>query len=407
MKTAYFDCSSGIAGNMVLGALIDAGLDVNHLKKELCKLHVPHIKYHISRVKRSMITSTLFNVKLKHEHHHRNLNDILSVIKKSKLSKEIKYLSSRIFKRLARAEAKVHKVPLSKIHFHEVGAVDAIVDIVGSCIGLEWLGIEKAYASPIPHGKGTIKHAHGILPIPAPATAELLKGIPTYGTNIKGELVTPTGAAIITTIASDFIDAPRIKLERTGYGAGTKIYPKIPGTLRVFIGEAEIPSEKDAILQIEANIDDMDPKSYDRVIAKLMKAGALDAFITPIRMKKERDAVNLAILCAPELKDKVLNSLFTHTTTLGVRTFFVLREKLTRKIKKIKTKYGKAKIKIGLLGKELKTIAPEYEDYKRIAKKHHIPITKAYNAIQNPHPLNPPLHQRWRGGNPERSEGRG
>lgn len=382
MKTAYFDCSSGIAGNMVLGALIDAGLDLNYLKKELNKLHVTHYSLHITKVKRSMTTSTLFNVKIKKDHRHRNLSDILSIIKKSKLSGEVKFLSSRIFKRLAQAEAKVHNVPINQIHFHEIGAVDAIIDIVGACIGLEMLGIEKAYSSPIPYGKGTIKHAHGILPIPAPATAELLKGVPTYGLDIKGELVTPTGAAIITTIASDFIDAPRIELERTGYGAGTKIYPKVPGTLRVFIGEAEIPAKKDAILQIEANIDDMDPKSYDKVIAKLMKAGALDAFITPIRMKKEREAINLVILCAPERKDKVLNSLFSCTTTLGARTFLVPREKLTRKIKKVKTKYGKVKVKIGLLGKELKTIAPEYEDYKRIAKKHRIPIQKAYKEIR-------------------------
>ena len=382
MKIAYFDCSSGIAGNMVLAALIEAGVAPSYLKKELKKLGIPHYALRVTKTKRGLISGTYVDVKFGQEKHRRNLKDIIVIIKNSKLSKDVKQLSSRIFKRLANAEAKVHRIPINKVHFHEVGAVDAIIDIVGTAICLEKLGIEKAYCSPIPYGKGKIKHAHGILPIPAPATAELLKGIPTYQENVKGELVTPTGAAIITTIANDFIDTPRIRLEAIGNGAGSKIYPKLPNTLRVFIGETLIPTQKDTILQIESNIDDMDPKNLNKMIKKLVKAGALDAYISPIQMKKNRPAACLVALCIPEEREKILENIFSLTTTLGCRIFMVPREKLKKKFSKVKTKYGKAKIKIGLLGSAVKTIAPEYEDYKRIAKKHSIPIHKVYKEVK-------------------------
>jgi uncharacterized protein (TIGR00299 family) protein len=383
MKTAYFDCSSGIAGNMILGALIDAGLPSDYLKKELQKLDIRYSKLEIRKIKRNHINGTYVNVKIYHEHHLRNLKDILTIINKSKLSKKVKALSTKIFKRLAEAEAKVHRVSVNQVHFHEVGAVDAIIDIVGTAIGLEKLGIEKIYASPIPYGKGIIKHAHGILPIPAPATAELLKGIPTYQVNIKAELTTPTGAAIISTIAEDFTDTPRIKVEKIGCGAGSLTFPNLSNILRVFIGKAQIPTQRDTILQIEANIDDMQPKLYDQAIAQLMKAGALDAYITPILMKKKRQAINIVVLCEPEKRDAVLKVLFKQTTTLGVRIYMVAREKLTRKFTTVKTKYGKAKIKLGYLGKELKTIAPEYKDCRRLAAKHCLPIQIIYkNALK-------------------------
>lgn len=367
---------------MILGAFLDAGLDLNYLKKELKKLKLNHYSLIIKKVKRGLIHGTYFDVIIKGHEKHRHLNEILSLINKSKLSKFVKTLSSKIFKKLAAAEAKVHGVSIKKIHFHEVGATDAILDIVGCAIAIEKLGIEAVYASPLPHGIGTIKHAHGTLSNPAPATAELLKGIPTYGTKIKGELVTPTGAAIITTIAKDFGDLPRLKTKSVGYGAGSKIFPNLPNSLRVFIGEAQLSTKKDAILQIETNIDDMNPENYDRIIAKIMKAGALDTYITPIRMKKDRYAASLTILCSAENRDNVLEELFQQTTSLGVRIYLVPREKLSRKIVKVKTKYGKAKVKLGYLGKKLTTIAPEYEDYKQIAKKHRIPIQKAYQAVK-------------------------
>ncbi|MDD5594245.1 MAG: nickel pincer cofactor biosynthesis protein LarC, partial [Candidatus Margulisbacteria bacterium] len=310
MKIAYFDCPSGLAGNMILGALIDAGLDSHYLEKELGNLRInfavskslrgnrdvqsqvsEHYKLQIKKTKKHGIKGTYFDVRAKESKHHRNLAEILRIIKQSRLSKQVKALSTKIFRRLAEAEAKVHGISVDKVHFHEVGAVDAIIDIVGACIGLEKLGIEKVYCSPLPNGRGQIVHAHGLLPNPAPAAAELLKGAPTYSAGIKGELVTPTGAAIISTIA-DFKEMPKMTVETIGYGAGSIDLP-IPNLLRIFIGEAELPTEHDAILQIETNIDDMEPGRYDRAIAKLMKAGALDASVQPIRMKKLRDAIKL------------------------------------------------------------------------------------------------------------------
>jgi uncharacterized protein (TIGR00299 family) protein len=378
MRIAYFDCPTGIAGNMILGALIDAGLNLNYLKKELNHLRLTPYSLHLSKKRKSGIAGTYFEVEVENNDRHRDLKAILSIIKESKLSKNVKTLSSMIFKRLAEAEAKVHGIPVNYVHFHEVGAIDAIIDIVGTCIGLEKLGIERVYCSPLPCGKGTIRHAHGILPNPAPATVELLKGVPTYGTNMRKELVTPTGAAIISTLA-EFGDLPRMKLEATGSGAGLFALP-LPNLLRVFIGEAQIPSRKDAILQIETNIDDLDPKLYSRVIRKLMNGGALDAYIVPILMKKERKAIQLVALTVPEKRNDILETIFDQTTSLGVRTSLVSREILARKSVAVKTVYGKAKIKLGLLGQRLMTIAPEYENYKKLAKKHHIPLRAAHHA---------------------------
>lgn len=386
MKIAYFDAPTGLAGNMILGALLDSGAGLAYLKKELRKLKFTsdksqtNYKLQFSKTKAKGLAFPHFEVTTKKESEHRNLSAILNIIKKSKLSPQVKLLSSRIFRRLAEAEAKVHGTSINKVHFHEVGALDAIIDIVGTVICLDKLGIEKVYCSPLPFGKGSIKHAHGILPNPAPATTELLKGVPTYGTNLKGELVTPTGAAIISTICHDFTLIPRLKLETAGYSAGTRSLG-IPNILRVFIGESELATERDVILQIETNIDDMAPKQYSKAIAKLMKAGALDAYITPIIMKKERRGANLVVLGKPEDREQLLEALFEETTVLGTRIFLVAREKLKRKYKTVRTKYGKAKIKIGLLGTQPKTIAPEYEDYKKLAAKHHVPLSLVHQAI--------------------------
>lgn len=350
MKIAYFDCPSGISGNMILGALIDAGLDPVYLRKELSGLRLTAYSLRLKKIKKLGIAGTHLDVKVKEQQRHRGLKDIHSIIKKSKLSRTVKKLSSAIFRRLAEAEAKVHGIPVNKVHFHEVGAVDAIIDIVGACSGIEKLGIEKIYCSPLPSGKGKIVHAHGLLPNPAPAAAELLKGVPTYSAGIKGELVTPTGAAIITTLADSFGGLPRMKVESIGYGAGTMDLP-IPNLLRIFIGEAQIPAERDAVLQIETNIDDMNPKLYDRAIRNLMKAGALDASVQPIRMKKFREAVKLVVLCRPEDRGKILDAVFTETTTIGVRIYLVQREKLRREIRA-----GK---KISYLGPQIKRVKSE------------------------------------------------
>lgn len=383
MKIAYFDCSSGVAGNMILGALVDAGVEKDYLRNELLKIQETknnnqiNYKLQITNAKRNKIQTTFFDVKVKNDHVHRDLDDIKKIINRSKLSKPVKVLSIRIFERLALAEAKVHGVPIREVCFHEVGAIDAIVDIVGTAICLEKLGIEKVYASPLPFGKGSIKHGHGILPNPAPATAQLTKHIPTYGINVQGELVTPTGAAILTTIADSFESLPYLEVQTIGNGAGSKIFKGVPGFLRVFIGQADLPTEKDTILKIECNIDDMKEKILDQAIAKLMRAGALDAYISPIRMKKQRNAFKLTVLCEPMAKDQILDTIFGETTTFGVRIYAVAREKLSRKF----IKAGSIKVKVGSLGKEIRTLAPEFEDIKSFAQKHDLPIKGAYRQV--------------------------
>lgn len=376
MKTLFLDCSSGISGNMFLGALIDSGLDKDHLTKELLKIRNTKYEFRNKKVEKHGVSGIYVDVKTKKETEHRNLKDILSLIDKSKLNPNIKRIAKAIFRRLAEAESKVHGVPINKVHFHEVGAIDSIVDIVGAAIGLDYFEIEEIKTSPINVGSGWIKAAHGRLPVPAPATAELLKGFSIYNSGIRKELTTPTGAAIIATLAKPAESMPRLKVERVGFGAGTYDLAEQPNLLRIFIGESELPTEKDAVLQIETNIDDLNPKLYDKAIAALMKAGALDAFIQPLRMKKQRNAIQLVALCRPEDKDEILKALFDQTTTLGARVFLVPREKLSRKIKWANTKYGKARIKLGILGKKLKTYAPEYEDIKRLSKKHRVPLSR-------------------------------
>ncbi|MCX5751821.1 MAG: nickel pincer cofactor biosynthesis protein LarC [Candidatus Saganbacteria bacterium] len=389
MKSAYFDCQAGIAGNMILGALIDTGLSIQKLTTELNKLPITknqlpnNYQLSITKIRQNNITGTLAEVKIKGKEPHRNLKDIVIIINKSELSKAIKQRSIAIFKKLAEAEAKVHGVSIDNIHFHEVGAVDAIIDIVGTVIALDLLGIEEVYSSAIPNGKGWIKHAHGMLPIPAPATAELLKGIPTYQTNIEGELVTPTGAAIITSICDSFEEMPRIKVQAIGYGQGTKDYG-IPNFLRVVIGEIDSTYQEDAILQIETNIDDMDPEKYHQIIKKLMKAGVLDVSIAPILMKKRREAQNLIVLCNLEDKQAILDTLFTFTSTIGVRIYLVKREKLPRRIVKVKTKWGTVRVKVSFAGKTVNNIMPEFEDCRKAAIKHKIPIREVFKTtLQN------------------------
>jgi len=365
MKIIYFDCQAGAAGNMILGALIDAGLDPDLLKKELNKIpssksqapnksQITSYKLQIKKTRRDGIQGTQLEVKLKDKEPQRNLKDIVRIITKSNLSKNIKQKSIAIFNRLALAEAKVHGVSIDKIHFHEVGAIDAIIDIVGTVIALEKLGIEEVYCSPIPHGKGFIKHHHGVLPIPAPATAELLKGVPTYQTDIKGELITPTAAAIISSLCQNFDNLPRLKIASIGYGQGTKYYG-IPNFLRVFIGETSLPYKQDTVLQMETNIDDLKPEEYHSIIAKLMKAGALDAYIVPILMKKKRKADQLVVLCKPKDKAKLLDLIFTLTTTIGIRLQLVKRETLKREVLQI----GKNKLKVAKAGKTVKNIKSE------------------------------------------------
>ena len=375
MNILYLDCPSGISGNMFLGALIDAGLPYKYLKGELKKLRISHLTSHISKVKKQGIKGIYFEIRTKGPQKHRSLKDIKKIINQSKLKAQIKKNAVSIFKRLAEAESRAHGIPVNQVHFHEVGAIDAIIDIVGCAIGLEYFDIKEVYCSPLNLGSGTVKTAHGRLPIPAPATLKLLEGIPVYDSGTKKELVTPTGAAIVSTLVKSFGPLPRIKVKQVGFGAGSYNLKEQPNLLRIIIGEKEIQAERDAILQIEANIDDMNPKFYDQAIAKLMKTGALDAYLLPLRMKKKRSAIQLVVLCEPEKKAEVLEALFSYTTTFGARVFLVEREKLKRKY--FKTKYGR--IKVGKLENKIKTLALEPDDY--LIKKQKPPVRQIYKSF--------------------------
>lgn len=389
-RIAYFDCFSGISGDMTLGSLVDAGLDAGLLQNELAKLKLEGYKIRFSKIAKGGIYGTKAQVDLiKHDHDEsRYLNDILQLIDHSDLSKSVKKKAELIFERLAVAEAKVHNTTKDKVHFHEVGAIDSIVDIVGSVIGIELLGIEEIYASPLPLGSGFVKCAHGLMPIPAPGTLELVKGVPVLQSQIKFELVTPTGAAIITSLARDFGPMPEMIVDKIGYGAGQKELEAQPNLLRICIGEKKKRVEsQDKIAVIETNIDDMSPQLYDFLMDKLFDDGALDVFLTQILMKKNRPAVKLSVLAESHLINEITSRIFSETTTIGVRIYEVYRQKLPRDIISVETPYGKVRLKLTKID-DLQKAMPEYEDCKKIAEEKDVPIRliyesamKAYNSL--------------------------
>ena len=384
MRIAYFDCFAGISGDMTLGALLDAGADEARLRDELSKLTGIHFDLEITKVVKQGIEATNVHVITGHERHHRRLNDITEVINSSALSDTIKARAINVFRVLAEAEGTVHGTGPEEVHFHEVGAVDAIVDIVGASILMDLLGVEKVYASPLPMGHGFVEAAHGRIPLPAPATVEILRGVPVYDAKIEGELVTPTGAAIVRTLASEFGDMPSMKVESVGYGAGKSDFP-FPNTLRVFVGEmeaAQLPGDKVSI--IETNIDDMNPEFYDSVFEKLFNAGALDVYLAPIQMKKNRPATLLSVICPPEMVDDLSRIVLANTTSFGARISHATRRCLNRKWETVSTKFGDIRVKIGLMDGEPVTASPEYEDCKKAAEAHGLPVKQVYNeAIVN------------------------
>lgn len=381
MKIAYFDCFSGISGDMVLGSLLDAGLSLNTLKKELERLNLKGHKITSKRESRNGIWGMAIKVRYKEEKVHRFLKDIFQIIDRSGLDKDIKTKTKEIFTNLAKAEAKVHNKPIEEIHFHEIGAIDSIIDIVGSVIGMKTLGINKIYSSPLHLGTGFIECSHGTIPVPSPATVELVKGIPTYSTGIEGELVTPTGAALITTLSSGFGGIPPMKIERIGYGVGTKNF-RIPNLLRVLIGNEIQKFDEDRIKLIETNIDDMNPQFYDCVMEELFKQGAVDVYLTPTYMKKNRPGIILSVISPINKVEELVNTIFRHTTTLGVRTTEIKkREKLKRKVEKVSTKFGDVTVKIGFLNNGEFNVVPEYEDCKKIAQREKIPVKEVYNEV--------------------------
>ena len=384
MKIAYFDCFAGISGDMTLGALIAAGADPERLRKELAGLGVGGYRIEVGRKITGHIEATDVRVVLDDHHHHqrRRLQEILETIRKADLSERVKQTAERIFRRLADAEGRVHGSSPEEVHFHEVGGVDAIVDIVGAAICLEMLGSPKVVASPMPTFHGYVTGAHGVFPLPAPATAEILRGVPWRKLDIEGELVTPTGAAIIRELASGFGPLPAMTIVSIGYGAG-KSAIGIPNVLRVILGEesASVPgSGPEDVTVIETSIDDLNPQFYETAMERLFAAGALDVFMSPIQMKKNRPGTLLSVICDPGQAEAIAAVVLAETSTFGVRISRWERICLDRRWEEVVTAFGKIRIKIGERDGRVITASPEYEDCKRAAIEHGVAVRHVYES---------------------------
>ncbi|MBI5585170.1 MAG: nickel pincer cofactor biosynthesis protein LarC [Deltaproteobacteria bacterium] len=387
MKIAYFDCFSGASGDMILGALLDAGLPLEYLKQELAKLSLSHYDLQVRKVVKNGLSGSQALVAIDqdhHHHHHRHLADIQAIIEGSGLDPAVQEDSVKIFTRLAEAEARVHRTEVGAIHFHEVGAMDAIIDVVGAVIGLRGLGLEKIYCSPFHVGTGTVECAHGTLPVPAPATAELITGLPAYATGVQGELLTPTGAAILTTLAAEFGPLPAMTVERVGLGAGAADR-SLANLLRLFIGQTASEAgayEVEQTAVIETTIDDMNPQIYDFLIERVLQMGALDIFFTSVQMKKNRTGVLVTILCRLEQLAGLVDFIFRETTTIGLRWRLDQRFRLQRNIQEVSTRFGRVQCKVARLDGRTVNIAPEYEDCKRIAREQSVPLKKIWEEAQ-------------------------
>src|SRR5438094_7301015 len=382
MKLAYFDCFSGISGDMTLGALVDAGCDVEHLRSELGGLQVPGWELCAEKVWKNGMAATYVMVNTEDRTKHRSLSAILEIFDKSQLSENVKRKSAAIFRELGVAEASVHDVAIEKIHFHEVGAVDAIVDIVGACIGFDALGIEKFACSPLNVGGGTAKMAHGILPVPAPATAKLLQGKPTFSNGVQRELVTPTGAAIVSTLCDTFGPQPQMTVSSIGYGAGSIDLEGQPNVVRIMIGEAAdkvIAGFDEEICVIEANLDDMNPQIYGYFLEKALAAGALDVYTTPVQMKKNRPGTLLTLLCKPQDTNSLMSLVFAETTTFGARTYRAQRRTLPRESVSVHTQFGDVRVKLSRLNGRILHVAPEFDDCRKLAVEKNVPLQRVFN----------------------------
>ena len=382
MKVAYFDCRSGISGDMILGALVDAGVKLETIRKGLASLGLKGYELKSKRVKRGLFGGTKVDVVLSPQAHthSRTFTDIEKLIQRSKLPKPVIEDSIEIFLRIGKAEAKVHRTKIDKVHFHEVGAVDSIVDIVGGVIGMQELNVDQVLASPLNTGEGTVDCAHGVLPVPAPATLELLNGIPCYSSGIPYELTTPTGAAMIGFWAEAFQSLPLMKIQKSGYGAGSHIIKEHANLLRIIVGEAEGKGGEKIVL-VETNIDDMNPEFYDYIMDSLYSAGALDVYLTSIQMKKNRPAVKISVLAPPAKREAVSHILLTETSTFGIRFTDMDRIILDRQSMEVQTPYGKVAVKVGSLDGQVVRFSPEYENCKQIARKKKIPVKTVYDTV--------------------------
>ena len=379
VRIGYFDCFSGISGDMTLGALVDAGVDPRAILSAVGSLGLP-VEVTFETVRRGDFRSNYARVACAPEHAHRHLHHIEAMIDKASITPRQAELAKRIFRKIGEAEAKVHGVDVAKIHFHEVGAADSIVDIVGAAVGLDLLGVERFEASPIPPGRGWVKAAHGKMPLPAPATAELLKGVPLAESTVEMELTTPTGAAIVTTVAEAFGPLPPMTIEAIGLGAGTKDLPGQANILRLFVGQMDTPGSSDRVWVLETNLDDLPGEVVGHATTLLMAAGALDTFLTPIQMKKNRPGVMVTVLCDRSQIPAMETILFRETTTLGIRRYEVGRHKLKRQAAEVSTPFGTVKGKLGWLDGRPPTFSPEYEDCARVANAQGVPLRDVYNA---------------------------
>ena len=379
MRACYFDCVSGISGDMVLGALLDVGLPLEGLVHELGKLRLDRWSISPETVVWAGIRATFAGGSAEEGHHHRHNSDIVRLIEESDIPQTARSMALRVFCRLGEAESRVHGVPLSQVHFHEVGATDSIVDIVGCCLALEALGIEEVRGSPLPWTRGTVKVSHGVMPLPAPATVELMRGWPVEPLDIEAELVTPTGAAIVTALASG-AGMPAMSVEAVGYGAGRRELEGRPNVLRAVIGETSADLETDTVMEIECNLDDMNPEWLPQVMDRVMASGALDVFLSPLTMKKGRPGFKMSALCLEDRLTAVTDAVLRNTTSLGVRYRRLERFKLRRQSRAVPTPWGPVEVKLGFLGSEQVNAAPEYEDCRRVSDEFGVPLKEVYAA---------------------------
>ncbi|MDE2507507.1 MAG: nickel pincer cofactor biosynthesis protein LarC [Planctomycetota bacterium] len=379
MRIGYFEGFSGISGDMTLGALVDAGVDPAALQTAVASLGLP-CSLQFETVRRAGFRATYARVEAPHEHAHRHLHHIEAMIDKSSLTPRQNELARRIFRRLGEAEAAVHGIDIQKIHFHEVGAVDSIIDIVGAAVGLDLLGVDRFESSPLPTGRGSVRAAHGLMPIPAPGTAELLKGVPLAASAIEMELTTPTGAAIVTTVAESFGPLPALTIEAIGLGAGTRDIPGQANILRLFVGRISEPAASDRVWVLETNLDDLPGEVVGYATTRLLAAGALDAYVTPIFMKKNRPGVMVSVLCDEDKIPVLEEILFRETTTLGIRRYAVSRHKLKRRAAEVETSFGPIKGKLGWIEGRPATFSPEFDDCARAAATHGVPLREVQDA---------------------------
>jgi uncharacterized protein (TIGR00299 family) protein len=381
MRIGYFDCFSGASGDMILGSMMDAGLDPRRLREELKKLQIP-VRLRVARVLKGGISATRAIVEGRGEERpHRNLRSLLRIVEKSRLDPEIKEKSKEVFRWIASVEAEIHQRRKEEVHFHEIGGLDSVVDIVGSVWGLRQMGVERIYVSKVNVGTGFVKCEHGILPVPAPAALLLMKGKPIYSSGVDRELLTPTGAALLASLGFHFGNMPPMKVEKIGYGAGKDDLPH-PNLLRLIVGTAAGFSGQERVVVIETNIDDMNPQFYDYLMEKLFETGVQEVFLTPILMKKNRPATLLTVICPLEKLFPVTDFLLRETTTLGMRWHEEDRVKADREIITLPTRYGKIRFKLARWEGRLVNLSPEYEDCKRLALKKGRPLKELYEEAR-------------------------